>query len=122
PGRMGRFVISAKLSSSFQTTRPGMSPPRICVKMLAISALDDEGHRFAPADAERRETAALVLVLHRVEQGHEDARAGCADRVAEAHRAAADVHLRGIESELAVVRDSDDRESLVDLVEIDIAG
>src|SRR5688500_7625756 len=47
------------------------------------NTLDDDRHRLAAADAQRREAALHALFFHRVEERRQHARARCADRMAE---------------------------------------
>src|SRR6185437_9685769 len=58
---------------------------------LTSDALDRERRRLAAADAERRDAAPAAALAQRAEQRHDDARARCADRVAERARAAVNV-------------------------------
>src|SRR6266478_5717754 len=79
------------------------SPIRLnCSSSLVASALDAEGDAHAAADAQGGEPLAGAAPLHLVEQGHQDAGARRADRVAERDGAAIDVDLRGVPAELLV--------------------
>src|SRR5512134_1668841 len=72
---------------------------------LFMSALHQHRHRLAAADAQRGDAAAIAAILHGVQQRHEDARARGTDGVAEAHRAAAHVHVPRVEADELVVRE-----------------
>lgn len=53
-----------------------------CSVMRTVLFLDNHGRSHAAADAQRSETVFRVLsLLHLVDQGNQDSRAGCADRV-----------------------------------------
>src|SRR3546814_7337390 len=66
-----------------------------CHREAAASvALDAHGAAHAAADAERGERLLRVAALHLVKEGHEDAGARGADRMAERDGAAVDVDLR----------------------------
>src|ERR1700761_6872424 len=56
-------------------------------------ALDGDRGGFTAADAECRDTALQVLRFHRMQQGHDQSRAGGADRMAERTGAAVDVEF-----------------------------
>ena len=62
-----------------------------------------------------------AVLLQRVQQRDDDARAGGADRMAERAGAAVHVDLLVRQAEVAHGRHGDDGERLVDLVEVDIA-
>src|SRR5437763_2321958 len=94
-----------------------LSPSYMFVRSAAFDA-----HRnsHAAADAQRREALLHAALLHFVEQGHEDARPGCPDRMAQRDRAAIDIDPIGVPAEIAVDRASLRRESLVGLDEVEI--
>ncbi len=75
-----------------------------------------------PPEAQGGHSSRLAAIAQRVEQSGQDARATRPDGMAEGHRAAVDVHLRGIEAELAADRDGLDGEGLVQLHEVDALG
>src|SRR4051812_24443277 len=56
--------------------------------MLALrgSALDGEGHAHAASDTERRQSLPGVAPHHFMDQRHQDAAPGCADRMSEGDR------------------------------------
>src|SRR5262249_28090975 len=60
----------------------------------------------AAADAERGKAFLGVALLHLVQQRHQHARAGGADRMAERDRATVDVDLRRVPAEVLVDRAS----------------
>src|SRR5437899_12186686 len=76
-----------------------LSPSYMFVRSAAFDA-----HRnsHAAADAQRREAFLCIALLHFVEQGHEDARAGRAGRMPGRNRAAIDVDPVGLPAALAV--------------------
>src|SRR5437764_2767118 len=86
------------------------------------AAFDAHRNSHAAADAQRREAFLCIALLHFVEQGHEDARAGRADRMPERNRAAIDVNPVGIPAELAVDGASLCRDSYAGFDEIEILG
>src|SRR5918995_184202 len=67
---------------------------------ILLAPLHRHRHTQAAADAERGEAAARGAAVHFVEQGHEDARARAADRVAQRYRTAVDVQAIAIEREV----------------------
>src|ERR1043166_36352 len=93
------------------------APPPAAERMSA-SALDTHGDAHAAADAERREPLLGIALLHFMQQGHEHARARCADRVTDRNGAAVDVDLGGISAEVLVDRAGLRRECLVGLDQI----
>src|ERR1700676_757863 len=72
----------------------------------------------AAADAQRGESLFRVALLHLVEQRHQHAGAGRADRMADGDRAAIDVDLAGIPAEVLVYRAGLRRKRLVGFDEI----
>src|SRR6476660_9439355 len=86
----------------------------------ALTALDAHGDAHAPADAKRGETFLGVAPLHLVQQRDENARAGCADRVADGDGAAIDVDLLGVPAKILVHRAGLRGEGLIGLDEFDI--
>src|SRR6516225_9375408 len=56
-------------------------------------ACEAHGNAHAAADAERGKALLGIAFLHFVQQGHEHARARCADRMTDRDRAAIDVDL-----------------------------
>src|SRR5690348_10325684 len=71
-------------------------------RTTAGSAFDGQGHAHAPADAQRGDALLRVLALHLVQQGHQDAAARGADRVADGDGAAIHVDLVDVPTHLAV--------------------
>src|ERR1700675_3034436 len=86
-----------------------------------MDALDCDRRGFAAANAQGRHPAGQAMALEGVQQGHDDARAGGADRMAERAGAAMNVEPILGNAEIALCGHGDDRESLVDLEEIDVA-
>src|ERR1700722_19794754 len=84
----------------------GTNPAMMQVNRMRLlrSALHAERDAHAAADAERGETLLGVALLHLVQQRHQDAGAGSADRMAERNRAAIDVDLAGVPAEIFVDR------------------
>src|SRR5215469_11669893 len=108
PSGMSRTAASALATTLFMSS-PG-------------SALDHQRDALTATDAERGHAPLLPGVLQGLEQGHQQPGARGADGVTERGRATPDVHLARVELEDLVVGDGDDREGLVDLPEIDVAG
>src|ERR1700683_1644883 len=79
------------------------------------------GDAHAAADAERGQTLLGVALLHFVEQRHQDAGTGGADRMPDGDGAAVDVDLLGIPGEVFVDRAGLRGERLVGLDEIEVA-
>src|SRR3546814_10051259 len=77
-------------------------------------SFDDDGGRHTARGAHGDEAVATARAFEFVERGADQDRACGADRVAERHRAAVDVHLLAIEIEVADELLGDDREGLVD--------
>src|SRR5438874_12423606 len=96
-----------------------LSPSYMFVRSAAFDA-----HRnsHAAADAQRREAFLCIALLHFVEQGHEDARAGRADRMPESNRAAIDVDPVGIPAESSVDVASLCRDGYVRFAAVEILG
>src|SRR5690348_1869351 len=86
------------------------------------AALDAHRDAHAAADAERGEPLLHVPLLHLVEERHQDARSGGADRVPQRDRAAVDVDLRDVPAEVLVDRAGLRGERLVRLDELEIVG
>jgi aldose sugar dehydrogenase len=84
--------------------------------------LDRHRRAFAAADADRGEAGRAVVPLERVEQRHQDARPGRADRVAE--RAGAAVHVQPIVRRAGHRHEGHrhHREGLVHLPEVDVVA
>src|SRR5690606_30970407 len=72
-------------------------PPGI-LKSHSVDQLERHGRCFAAADAEGSDTALLAVLLQRREQCHDDARARCADRMAEGTGAAMHIDLGMVEA------------------------
>src|SRR5229473_1217059 len=79
-------------------------PPAFCYAVLILAALHAHGDAHAAADAQRGEAFLGVAPRHLVEQRHQDAGAGCADRMPERDGAAIDVDLAGVPAEILVDR------------------
>lgn len=79
-----------------------------------IQAFDGHGRGFAAADADRRDAALQAFLAQGREQGHQDPRAGRADRVAQGAGATMDVDLVvGISSFCMVTRLTTAKASLI---------
>ncbi|EAZ58424.1 hypothetical protein PA2G_01665 [Pseudomonas aeruginosa 2192] len=87
----------------------------------SAQALDGDRGRLAAADADRRHAAFQVVLLQGVEQGHDDPRAGRADRMAQRTGAAVDVEALVGQVEVAHCRHADHGEGFVDLEQVDLA-
>src|SRR5215471_2727699 len=97
---------SGKIWCLVDPSHPGMpaTRPKWCSSLILghspmsmHDALDRNRSGFAAADAEGRHAAFQVLRLQRVQQGHDQPRAGCADGVAERAGAAVDIQLVSID-------------------------
>src|SRR3954452_17974991 len=84
--------------------------------------LDGDGGGFAAADAQRRDAAFQIMRFQRVQQRHDQPRAGGADRMAERAGAAIDVQSVTGNAEVALRSHCDYRKSLVDLEQVDISN
>src|SRR3954471_15040360 len=82
-----------------------------------------EAHRdaHAAADAQRGEALLGIALLHLMQQRHQHARAGSADRVADRDSAAIDIDLSRVPTEVLVDRAGLRRERLVGLDQVEIA-
>src|SRR5690349_4088120 len=98
----------------FRTCAPEMP-------VLMRDAFDRDRRSLAAADAERRNAALEVLRLQRMQQRHDQPRAGCPNGVAERAGATIDVELVARNPEILLRSHRDHGEGLVDLEEIDIA-
>ena len=78
-----------------------------------LVALDAHGDTHAATDAQRGEALLGIALLHFMEQRHQHARTGGADRMADGDGAAVDVDLRGIPAEIIVDRAGLERPSVV---------
>src|SRR5271157_1375582 len=90
------------------------------MNLLRLAALHAHGDAHAAADAQRGEAFLGVAPRHLVEQGYQDAGAGCADRMPERDGAAIDVDFAGIPAEVLVDRAGLGGESLVGLDEVEV--
>src|SRR3546814_11860677 len=81
--------------------------------IVVLDALDDDRRRHAARGAHGDEAIATARTFEFIERGSDQDRPGGADRVAQRHRAAVDVHLFAIEVEVADELLGDDRESFV---------
>src|SRR4051794_9159594 len=72
----------------------------------SVGSIACDAHRdaHAAADAQRGEALLGVALLHLVQQGHQHARAGCADRMADRDCAAVNIDLAGIPAEVLIDR------------------
>src|ERR1700730_3389975 len=84
-------------------------------------ALARDGGGFTAADAERGDTALQTMRFEGVQQGHDQARAGRANGMAERTRAAINVEFFARDAEIARRRHRYHRETLIDLEQIDVA-
>src|SRR5919204_52230 len=82
--------------------------------------LDDRRDPLPAADAERGEAVALLTLAQLVHQRQREARAGCAERMAQRDRAAIHVRALAIEPEVLLHREVLRREGLVDLDEVHV--
>src|SRR5438270_2613613 len=80
------------------------------------------GDAHAATDAQRGKTLLGIAFLHFVEQRYENARAGGADRMADRNRAAVDVDLRGVPTEVLVDGARLSREGFIGLDEVEVAN
>src|SRR5271169_6260811 len=79
---------------------------------------DGDGYCIAAAEAEGCDAALQIAALQFVEQGDEDARAGCTNRVSEGDRAAIYVYFFGVELQHAGYGNGRDREGFVQFIEV----
>src|SRR5690606_4105794 len=86
----------------------------------SVMALDRHRSRFAAADAQRGYALLQVVLPHGIDERRDDPRTRRTDRMAERARTTVNVHLVGRQIELLHRRHGDDREGLVDLVELDL--
>src|SRR5262245_8319877 len=86
----------------------------------SLLSLDAHGDAHAAADAQSGKAFLGVALLHLIEQRHQDARAGGADRMAERDRAAIDVDLAGVPAQILVDCAGLRRERLVGFYEVKI--
>src|SRR5438034_8662877 len=91
-------------------------------RMLVSDALHRDRGGFAAADAERGDTAFEILRFQRVQQRHDQPRAGGADGMAQRAGAAIDVELFTRNTEIALRRHGDDGKGFVDLEQIDVTN
>src|ERR1043166_1753132 len=106
---------------SLETLMAGTSPAITSIVERTIdSALHAHRDTHAAADAQRREPPLGVALLHLEQQGGEHARAGRADRMADRDRAAVDVDLGGIPTEVLVDRAGLRGKCLVRLDQVEI--
>src|SRR5215475_6134458 len=103
---------------TFPFTRTGT---HFAWKRYALVTRDTHRDAHAAADAERGEALLGVALLHFVQQRHQHAGAGGADRVTDRDRAAIDVDLGGIPAEVLVDGAGLRREGLVGLDQIEVA-
>ena len=93
---------------------------RFPLKKSSADSFDCDGCGFATADAKRGDAAAEIALLERREQRDEDARAGCADGMAERAGATVDVDFVVGQTEVAHGSHDDNGEGLVDFEQVDI--
>src|SRR5262245_34310766 len=88
------------------------------VVILSVYSRYAEGNCVAAAEAQRRQSATRIPILHRVQQRRQHPRATGTDRMAERDRAAVDVHTIPVPLETEPVGDRLRRERFVGLDEI----
>src|SRR5215203_2655551 len=76
-------------------------PPRRATQQKRLT-LYRQGYSPAPTDAQGRETLLGIAAVPFEQQGGENARARCADGMADGNGAAIDVHLGGIPAHILV--------------------
>src|ERR1700719_4263572 len=89
--------------------------PRFLTRVSMHDALDRDRGGFAAADTERGDAALQIVGLQRMQQGHDQPRAGGADGMAERAGAAIDVEFFAWDAEVLRRGHRDHREGLVDL-------
>src|SRR6478672_2048521 len=100
-----------------------MSSLSYCQSYLVMnlrSALDGERNAHPATDAQRRQPALGIALLHLVQQRHEDARTRSTYWMADGDGAAVDVYDVGVPSHVLVDRDRLRGERLVRLDEVEI--
>ena len=108
--RREREADSRRVAAPFVASAPYASTP------------DDAAGALAAADAGAREADLLAALLELVDEGHDHAGAGVAERMAERDGAAVDVDDVGVEAELAGGEGGDAGEGLVQLGELHVAA
>src|SRR6185437_6636671 len=112
--------LSAKTTLFAESSAgPGRSPDPAHRKSLA-DQLDRDGHRLAPADAERGDSPPPAPAAQGMEEGRQNARAGGADRMAEGACAPIYIDARVVDVEVPHCGHGDGRERFIDLIEIGI--
>src|SRR5690606_8605543 len=130
PGRSMR-ITSAPWSASIMPQKgPGPMPANSMIlmplsgpaMMLSCSSdtFDDDRGRHAAGGAHGDEAIAAARAFEFVERGADQDRSRRADRMAECHRAAVDVHLLSGQVEVADELLGDDREGFVDFPDVDV--
>ena len=102
-----------------QVRESGPGAPQVRANAALANAFDCDGCCFAAADAERGDAAAEIALREGRKQRDENARAGCADGMAECAGAAVDVDLLVGKTEIAHGGHGDDGEGLVDFEQVD---
>src|SRR5438128_7560063 len=72
------------------------------LKIAELRAFHCQRHAHAAANAQARQPALGIAPDHLVQQGHQDAAARRADRMAESDRAAVDIDFAGVPAHLLV--------------------
>mmetsp|Transcript_1505 Transcript_1505/g.4691 ORF Transcript_1505/g.4691 Transcript_1505/m.4691 type:complete len:254 (-) Transcript_1505:821-1582(-) len=117
------FFMHGKLISFFVLERPSRytcAQAWRYAKNCLLEGFNSDRHTLAAANAERGHALLGAGLAHLVQQGHEDAGARSADRVAEARGAAAGVHLGRVEPKLAADAKALGRERLVGFEDVDL--
>src|SRR5438105_3972369 len=123
-----KWVARSKDVARVAPNKKRFAPPLVLRRIPAgrqagsrsSETLDGEGDGVSAAEAEGSDAALEVAALQFVEQRDEDARAACADGMAERDRAAIHVNFFGIQFELARNGNRGDSESFVQFEKIDI--
>ena len=107
-------------ASALETLREARAGVSSRGAALPSAALHDDRDTLADADAHRGKTVAAAGAAQGVHQRGEDAGTAGAERVAQRDSTAVDVHLGGIELQLAHARDGLRRKRLVQLDQIEL--
>src|SRR5262249_2493544 len=112
--------VADLIESYFKTKTAERAAARSAAEYLGPLTLDAHRDTHAAADAQCREPLLGVALLHLVQQGHEHARARCANRMADRYRAAVNIDLGRVPAEVLVDRTGLRREGFVRFDQIEI--
>src|SRR5690606_8255050 len=123
PRARGEPALACSTRAGTSTTRRDRIPETgLLWSALRPGDAHDEGVALSAAAAQRGRTDPAAATLQLQRQVQQDPRSGHADRVAERDRAAVDVDLVRVQAQLLGRRQTDGREGLVDLDQVQVAG